>query len=73
MMTLEEVKALCYENEYNDGKYHMFWLNEDDVSCEDEYDTLEEMIDAYNDLWDDGAWDFTWIDKEGHEFYPWTK
>ncbi len=72
-MTLEEVKALCYENEYNDGKYHMLWLNAYDVSCEDEYNTLEEMINDYNDLWINGAWDFTWIDKEGHEFYPWTK
>ena len=72
-MTLEEVKALCYENEYNDGKYHMLWLDKNDVECEDEYDTLEELINAYNDLYIDSAWDFTWIDKEGHEFYPWGK
>jgi hypothetical protein len=72
-MNIEEVKALCYENEYNDGKYHMFWLDEDDVSREGEYDTKEEMIEDYNELWSEGAWDFTWIDTNGHEFYPWTK
>ena len=44
-MTLEKIKALCYENEYNDGKYHMLWLDENDVECEGEYATIEEMID----------------------------
>ncbi len=72
-MNLNELQALCYENEYNNGKYHMFWLDKDDVSHEAEYETLEEMIDDYNDAWEDGGWDFTWLDKEGHEFYPWGK
>ncbi len=72
-MNIEEVKALCYENEYNDGKYHMFWMDENDVSCEEEYDTKEEMIQHYNELWEEGAWDFIWIDTKGHEFYPWAK
>lgn len=54
-MMLVEVKALCYENEYNDGKYHMLWLDENDVNCEEEYDTLEEMIDVYTELYIDGA------------------
>lgn len=73
IMNLNNIKALCYENEYNDGKYHMLWLDANDVECEEEYETLEEMIDAYNDAYIDGGWDFTWIDKEGHEFYPWGK
>ena len=72
-MNLNELQALCYENEYNNGKYHMFWLDKDDVSHEAEYGTLEEMIDDYNDAWKDDGWDFTWLDKEGHEFYPWSK
>lgn len=50
-MNIKEVKALCYENEYNDGKYHMFWMDENDVSCEEEYDTKEELIEHYNELW----------------------
>ena len=28
------------------------------------------MINDYNEAWADGGWDFTWIDKQGHEFYP---
>ncbi len=73
IMKLNDIKVLCYENEYNDGKYHMLWLDKNDVECEEEYDTLEELIDGYNDAYIDGGWDFTWIDKEGHEFYPWGK
>lgn len=65
---MELERYAIIEEEYATGFYTMCYLDTFDEYHEQEFETIDEMEDEYNEQWTDGSWDFEFYTPTGHKY-----